>query len=120
MQLHIWNAAEVEEHLSGNAAIFRATYFGELVLTPDTLAEQHRGAVAPGCCLVAQGLSADADANATRDLNAEVLRAEPFVIAQADILEIGCGTGLNTVCLAERARLPGGASPRRDRCSPMR
>lgn len=46
----------------------------------------------------------DADANATRDLNVEVLRAESLVIAQADVLEIGCGTGLNTVWFAESAR----------------
>lgn len=34
MKLHLWTAAEVEEHLSGDAIILRGTYFGELVLTP--------------------------------------------------------------------------------------
>ncbi|CAA9350833.1 MAG: hypothetical protein AVDCRST_MAG93-7111 [uncultured Chloroflexia bacterium] len=31
MRLHLWTAAEVEEHLSGPAEILRRTYFGELV-----------------------------------------------------------------------------------------
>ncbi|MEM7201824.1 MAG: hypothetical protein AAF628_16275 [Planctomycetota bacterium] len=47
MELHLWTADEVEEHLSGPAEIFRGTYFGELVFTPDTLQEQHERAVAP-------------------------------------------------------------------------
>jgi hypothetical protein len=47
MRLHQWTAAEVEEHLSGEAAIFRMTYFGELVLTPSLLAHQHEKSVAP-------------------------------------------------------------------------
>lgn len=47
MRLHLWTAAEVEEHLSGPAEIFRGTYFGELVLTPDLLREKHREAVEP-------------------------------------------------------------------------
>lgn len=46
----------------------------------------------------------DADTNATRDLNAEVLRAELLNIAHGNVLEIGCGTGINTVWLAETAR----------------
>ncbi|WP_135557753.1 NACHT domain-containing protein [Paenibacillus cymbidii] len=41
MALHLWTASEVEEHLSGPAEIFRGTYFGELVLTPDILHEKH-------------------------------------------------------------------------------
>src|ERR1700756_1554949 len=32
MRVHLWTAAEVEEHLSGSAEILRGTYFGELVL----------------------------------------------------------------------------------------
>lgn len=47
MKLHLWTAAEVEEHLSGPAEILRSTYFGELVLTPDLLAEKHKESVAP-------------------------------------------------------------------------
>jgi hypothetical protein len=47
MRLHVWSGAEVEEHLSGDAEIFRGTYFGELVLTPERLAELHAAAVAP-------------------------------------------------------------------------
>jgi hypothetical protein len=43
----LWTAAEVEEHLSGDAEILRRTYFGELILTPDTLAGLHDQAVAP-------------------------------------------------------------------------
>lgn len=46
MQLHLWTSADVEEHLSGNAEIFRSTYFGELVLTPDTLDKLHKESVA--------------------------------------------------------------------------
>jgi hypothetical protein len=47
MRLHQWNGAEIEEHLGGDAAILRGTYFGELVLTPNALAELHARAIAP-------------------------------------------------------------------------
>ncbi len=47
MRLHLWTAAEVEEYLSGPAEILRGTYFDELVLTPDALADLHERAVAP-------------------------------------------------------------------------
>jgi hypothetical protein len=47
MRLHLWTAAEVEEHLSGDAEMLRSTYFGELVLTPDILSALHRESVAP-------------------------------------------------------------------------
>jgi hypothetical protein len=47
MQLHLWTSADIEEHLSGDAEILRGTYFGELVLTPDTLAQLHEVSVAP-------------------------------------------------------------------------
>lgn len=46
----------------------------------------------------------DTDDNPTRDLNAEVLRQQPFDLAQTVVLEIGCGTGLNTIWLADRAQ----------------
>lgn len=47
MRLHLWTSAEVEDYLSGNAIIFRGTYFGELILTPDILTRMHEQAVAP-------------------------------------------------------------------------
>ena len=47
MRLHLWTSAEVEEHLSGDAEILRVTYFGELLLTPDSLVNLHQVAVAP-------------------------------------------------------------------------
>ena len=48
--------------------------------------------------------SYDVDKNATRDLDAEVVRRAPLVLADRDVLELGCGTGKNTVFLAEHAR----------------
>ncbi|MDP2660683.1 MAG: hypothetical protein Q8R28_08135, partial [Dehalococcoidia bacterium] len=47
MHLAMSSSAEVDEHLSGDAEIFRGTYFGELVLTPERLADLHAEAVAP-------------------------------------------------------------------------
>src|SRR5919197_4852647 len=46
----------------------------------------------------------DTDANPTRDLNAKVLRQQPFTLAGQWVLEIGCGTGSNTIWLANRAQ----------------
>jgi hypothetical protein len=46
MTLHLWTGEEVDNLLSGQAAILRGTYFGELVLTPDILRERHNRAVA--------------------------------------------------------------------------
>jgi malonyl-CoA O-methyltransferase len=45
----------------------------------------------------------DEDENDTRDLNAEVLREQSFLQGDDDVLEIGCGTGLNTQWLVEQA-----------------
>lgn len=41
--------------------------------------------------------------NATRDLDADVLRAQQFDLAGARVIEIGCGTGKNTIWLASQA-----------------
>ena len=46
VQLHLWTESEVEEHLSGNAEIFRRTYFGDLVLTRDDLSRLHKESTA--------------------------------------------------------------------------
>jgi malonyl-CoA O-methyltransferase len=48
--------------------------------------------------------SYDVDHNRTRDLDAAVLRTSGIPVSGADVLEIGCGTGKNTVWLVERAR----------------
>ena len=48
-------------------------------------------------------ISYDVDENRTRDLDAIVLRRARLGLAGAAVLEIGCGTGKNTVWLAERA-----------------
>ncbi len=47
MRLHLWTADEVDEHASGPAEILRSTYFGDLILTPDALADLHTTSVAP-------------------------------------------------------------------------
>lgn len=47
MKLHLWTGDEVDNLLTGQAAVLRSTYFGELVLTPDILRERHEQAVAP-------------------------------------------------------------------------
>lgn len=47
MKLHLWTAIEVDEHLVGSADIFRATYFGECILTTQDLKEMHERAIKP-------------------------------------------------------------------------
>ena len=42
--------------------------------------------------------------NATRDLDAAVVRRTPLRVDGRDVLELGCGTGKNTAWLAARAR----------------
>jgi ubiquinone/menaquinone biosynthesis C-methylase UbiE len=43
--------------------------------------------------------------NATRDLDAAALRAQRFELTGATAVEVGCGTGKNTVWLASAARV---------------
>lgn len=47
MKLHLWTGDEVDNLLTGQAAVLRGTYFGELVLTHDILRDRHKQAVAP-------------------------------------------------------------------------
>lgn len=47
--------------------------------------------------------SYDSDRNATRDLDARVLRAAPLDLEGKTVLELGAGTGKNTGWIAERA-----------------
>jgi len=46
----------------------------------------------------------DDDLNATRDLDALVLRQAPLQLAGARVLEVGCGTGKNSAWLVTQAR----------------
>ncbi len=48
--------------------------------------------------------SYDADCNTTRDLDGRVLRAAGLPLAGARVLELGCGTGRNTLFIAAQAR----------------
>lgn len=45
----------------------------------------------------------DSDVNATRDLDAEILRRAPLRLAGKRVLELGCGTGKNTEWLARES-----------------
>lgn len=47
LKLELLTATDIEDLLVGPGALLRETYFGELVLTPALLAEQHRLASAP-------------------------------------------------------------------------
>lgn len=47
LKLELLMATDIEDLLVGPGALLRETYFGELVLTPTLLAEQHRLAAAP-------------------------------------------------------------------------
>jgi ubiquinone/menaquinone biosynthesis C-methylase UbiE len=46
----------------------------------------------------------DDDHNATRDLDARVVRGSPLHVAGSRVLELGCGTGKNSEWLAAQAR----------------
>lgn len=46
----------------------------------------------------------DSDPNATRDLDAAVVRATARELEGLDVVELGCGTGKNTVFLKQHAR----------------
>ncbi len=46
----------------------------------------------------------DTNENATRDLNYQAIRRESFSFAGKTVLEIGCGTGLNTQHIARKAK----------------
>jgi SAM-dependent methyltransferase len=46
----------------------------------------------------------DSNENKTRDLNARILRESDLFIQDQRILELGCGTGLNTEYLSQAAR----------------
>jgi len=46
----------------------------------------------------------DTNENPTRDLNAKALRQQAFDLTGKSVLEIGCGTGFNTMWLADRAQ----------------
>ena len=62
--------------------------------------------IAPGIAATYDRWAAtyDADKNATRDLDAEVVRRAPIRVEGRDVLELGCGTGKNTVWLASKAK----------------
>ena len=47
MTLYLWTADEVDNLMVSQASVFRSTYFGDLVLTPDLLRERHEQSVAP-------------------------------------------------------------------------
>ncbi|NIA72044.1 hypothetical protein HBA54_25925 [Pelagibius litoralis] len=46
MSLHLWTADDIDNLLVGQANVFRGTYFGDLVLTPDLLRERREQSVA--------------------------------------------------------------------------
>ena len=47
LKLELLTATDIEDLLVGPGALLRETYFGELVLTPELIAEQYKLAVAP-------------------------------------------------------------------------
>ena len=47
MNLHLWVEEEIDTYLSGDGLLLRSTYFGELILTPHNLEDQHQKAIKP-------------------------------------------------------------------------
>ncbi len=47
MELHLWAEEEVDTYLAGPGIILRSTYFGDLVASPEELAQRHHEAVQP-------------------------------------------------------------------------
>lgn len=47
MNLQLWTLEQLDAHLIGPGLCLRNTYFGELILTPQNLSEQHRLAIQP-------------------------------------------------------------------------
>lgn len=47
MRLTLWVEEDLDNYLSGDGLLLRGTYFGELIVTPQNLEEQHRAAVQP-------------------------------------------------------------------------
>ncbi len=46
-KLHLWTDVEVDNYLSDPALLLRQAYFGELIITPETLRKQHEISIAP-------------------------------------------------------------------------
>ena len=78
MRLHLQTIAEVEELLSGPAEIYRSTWFGELVLTPETLDTRHTAAAAQ----IGHRWMPDVHqvVNAERDLRRQLLDADAWIV----------------------------------------
>lgn len=47
MCLHLWDEVELDTYLNGDGLPLRNTYFGELILTPQNLKDQHKIAIQP-------------------------------------------------------------------------
>lgn len=47
MELHLWAEEEVDTYLAGTGIILRSTYFGDLVASPEELAQRHLESVQP-------------------------------------------------------------------------
>jgi hypothetical protein len=45
MKLHLWTGEQIEEYLAGDGVVLRESFFGEWILTPETLAKLHSRSV---------------------------------------------------------------------------